>query len=87
MSTWDREQLSIQQASTSFITTAESLGHDVSKISVSPATVYRARAINRSRMAKKIEESHFENPPHLGLHWDSKLLPSVAHGSVKTLAD
>ena len=38
-------------------------------------------------MAKKIEESLFENPPHLVLHWDSKLLPSVAHGSVKTLED
>ncbi|CAH0561738.1 unnamed protein product [Brassicogethes aeneus] len=86
-STWDREQLSIRQASTSFIATAKSLGHDVSKISVSPSTVYRARAINRRKMAKKIEESLFENPPYLVLHWDSKLLPSVAHRSVKTLED
>ncbi|GBM46513.1 hypothetical protein AVEN_109510-1 [Araneus ventricosus] len=38
-------------------------------------------------MAKKIEETLFENPPHLVLHWDSKLLPSVAHESVKTLED
>lgn len=86
-STWDREQLSIRQASTSFIATAKSLGHDVSKISVSPATVHRARATNRSEMAKKIEGSLFQNPPHLVLHWDSKLLPSVARGSVKILED
>ncbi|CAH1098577.1 unnamed protein product [Psylliodes chrysocephalus] len=31
-------------------------------------------------MARKIEETLFENPPPLVLHWDSKLLPSVAHG-------
>ncbi|GBM45775.1 hypothetical protein AVEN_208093-1 [Araneus ventricosus] len=86
-SIWDREQLSIRQASTSYRETAKSLGHDISKISVSKATVYRARAICRSKMAKKIEETLFENPPHFVLHWDSKLLPSVAHGSVKTLED
>ncbi|GBM33290.1 hypothetical protein AVEN_117354-1 [Araneus ventricosus] len=86
-STWNREQLSIRRASTSFIETAKSLGHDVSKISVSPSTVYRARAISRSKMAKKIEETLFENPSHLVLHWDSKLLPSVANGSVKILED
>ncbi|CAH1104455.1 unnamed protein product [Psylliodes chrysocephalus] len=50
-STWDREQLSIRQASTSFIATAKSLGHDVSKIFVSPSTVYRARVANRRKMA------------------------------------
>ncbi|GBL90232.1 hypothetical protein AVEN_130347-1 [Araneus ventricosus] len=38
-------------------------------------------------MAKEIEETLFENPPHLVLHWDSKLLPSVAHGCVKSLED
>ncbi|GBN32836.1 hypothetical protein AVEN_94656-1 [Araneus ventricosus] len=36
-------------------------------------------------MAKNIEESLFENPPHWVLHWDSKLLLSIAHWSVKTL--
>ncbi|XP_077155302.1 uncharacterized protein LOC143817697 [Ranitomeya variabilis] len=85
--TWDREQLSIRQASTSFIATAKSLGHDVSCISISPSTVFRARAINRRQMAENMEKSLFENPPHLDLHWDSKLLPSVACGSVKTLED
>ena len=74
-STWDREQLSTRQASSSFIATAKSLGHDVSQISVSPSTVYRARVINKDKLAKKIEESLFENPPLLV--WDSKLLPSV----------
>ncbi|GBM51664.1 hypothetical protein AVEN_43286-1 [Araneus ventricosus] len=86
-STSDREQPSILQASSSFIETAKSLGNDVSKISVSPATVHRVRAINRSKMAKKIEETLFENLPHLVLHWDSKLLLSIAHGSVNTLED
>ncbi|GBM05014.1 hypothetical protein AVEN_60213-1 [Araneus ventricosus] len=37
-STWDQEQLSIRQASISFIATSKSLGHDVSEISVSLAT-------------------------------------------------
>lgn len=87
ISTWDREKLSVRQASTSFIAAAKSLGHDVSKISVSPSTVHRARSINRSQMAKKIEESLFQNPPHLVLHWDSKLLRSVAQGRVKALED
>lgn len=30
---------------------------------------------------------HFEKHPHFLLHWDSKLLLSVANGSVKTLDD
>src|SRR6267154_597686 len=41
--TWDREQLSVLQASSSFIATAISHGHDVSQIALSPATVHRAR--------------------------------------------
>ncbi|GBN54101.1 hypothetical protein AVEN_69432-1 [Araneus ventricosus] len=81
-STWDLEQLSIRQESTSFIETAKSLDHVVS-----PATVYQARAIKTSKMPKKIEETIFENPPHLVLHWDSKMLPSVAIWSVKSLED
>ena len=84
--TWDREQLSVRQASSSFIATAISLGHDVSQIAVSPATVHRARAKNRSRMAKVIEDSVFKSPPHhLVLHWDSKLLPIAAN--IETLED
>lgn len=83
--TWDREQLSNRQASSSFIAAAKSLGHDVSDISISPSTVYRARVANRSEMAQKIEATLFQNPPPLVLHWDSKLLPSVASG--KNLED
>lgn len=83
--TWDREKLSNRQASTSFIATAKSLGHDVSDISISPSTVYRARVANRTQMAKDIEKSLFENPPPLVLHWDSKLLPSVT--SINNLED
>ncbi|GBN42947.1 Vitellogenin receptor [Araneus ventricosus] len=81
-STWDLEQLSIRPESTSFIETSKSLRNDVS-----PATIYQARAIKRSKMPKKIEETIFANPPHLVLHWNSKMLPSVAHGSVKSLED
>lgn len=36
---------------------------------------------------KKIKELLFENPPRLVLHQNSKLLPSVDYGSVKTLED
>lgn len=86
-STWDREQLSVRQASSSFIAAAKSLGHDVSKFSVSPATVHRARVKNRSQMCKNIEDSVFKNPPRLVVHWDSKLLPTAAAGKVKTLED
>ncbi|CAH1100008.1 unnamed protein product [Psylliodes chrysocephalus] len=81
-STWDREQLSIKQASTSSIAIAKSLGHDVF-----PSTVYQARVVNRRKMARKIKETLFENSPPLVLHWDSELLPSVAHGNVNTLED
>ncbi|CAH1108320.1 unnamed protein product [Psylliodes chrysocephalus] len=83
-STWDREQLSIRQASTSFIATAKSLGHE---IFVSPSTDCRARVVNRRKMARKIEEMLFENPSPLVLYYDSKLLPSVAYGNVKNSKD
>ena len=53
-STWDQEQLSIRQASSSFIATAKSLSHDVSEISISPSNFYRALVINRGKLAKKI---------------------------------
>ncbi|CAH1102758.1 unnamed protein product [Psylliodes chrysocephalus] len=52
-STWDRKQLSIKQASTSFIATAKSLGHDISKLFVSPSTVYRARVANKRKNGKE----------------------------------
>ncbi|CAH1100911.1 unnamed protein product [Psylliodes chrysocephalus] len=82
-STWNQEQFYSRQASTSFVVTAKSLGHDVSKIFVSPSIVYQARVVNRRKMARKIKK----NPPPWVLHWERKLLPSVAHGNVKTLED
>ncbi|CAH1099049.1 unnamed protein product [Psylliodes chrysocephalus] len=48
---------------------------------------FTERVVNRRKMARKIEEMLFENPPPLILRWDIKLLPSVAHGNVKTLED
>lgn len=73
-------RLSNRQASTSFIATAKSLGHDVSQIPISASSVQRARLTNVRQMAKEIENNLFENPPPLELHWDSKLLPSVSSG-------
>ncbi|CAH1108376.1 unnamed protein product [Psylliodes chrysocephalus] len=72
-STWYREQLSIRQASTSFIATEKSLCHDVSKSFVTRFIVYRAWVVNGRKMARKIEETLFENLPPLVLYWDSKL--------------
>ncbi|CAH1098704.1 unnamed protein product [Psylliodes chrysocephalus] len=66
---------------------AKSLGYDVSINFVTSSTVYRARVVNRGKMARKIEETLFENSPPLVLHWDGKLLLSVTHGNVKTLED
>lgn len=35
----------------------------------------------------KIERPLYANPPYPDLHWHRKLIPSVAHKSVKTLVD
>lgn len=61
------------------------LSHDVSKIPVPPASVYRPRAINRSKTSKKLGKLLFKNTPSFLLNWDSKVLPSFSNESVKTL--
>ena len=65
------------QASASFIMAAKSLGHDVTKISVSPATVQRVRTTNRAKTALQWEMHAFQDPLLLVLHWDGKLLPKA----------
>ena len=76
-STWDREGLSVRQASSTFIATAKSLGHDVSSLAISPATVHRIRAKHREQLATSSEADAFRDPPPLVLHWDGKLLPQA----------
>ena len=76
-SLWDREGLSVRQASASYIATAKSLGVDKSHLVISPSMVHRMRAKNRELYAKKFEETVFKDHPHLVLHWDGKLLPQA----------
>lgn len=76
-SVWDREGLSVRQASSSYIATAKNLGHDVNQFAISPTTVHRSRARNREMLANQLEREAFKDPPPLVLHWDGKLLPKV----------
>ncbi|KAG0704764.1 hypothetical protein GWK47_002736 [Chionoecetes opilio] len=76
-SAWDREGLSVRQASSAYIATAKDLGHDVSQLVISPSTVHRARTRNRETLAIQLEREAFKDPPPLVLHWDGKLLPKA----------
>ena len=78
LTSWDRENLSVRQASASFIAAAKTLGVEPSKIAVSPSTVHRTRTKNREIIAKQLESEAFTNPPSLVLHWDGKLLPQAS---------
>lgn len=76
-SCWDRERLSVRQASASYIATAKSLGVDTSHLAISPSTVHRKQAKNRELLAKELEGEAFKDSPHLVLHWDGKLHPQA----------
>ncbi|KAG0726492.1 hypothetical protein GWK47_004318 [Chionoecetes opilio] len=76
-SAWDREGLSVRQASSAYIATAKDLGHDVSQLVISPSTVHRSRTKNRETLAIQLEREAFKDPPPLVLHWDDKLLPKA----------
>ncbi|KAG0711437.1 hypothetical protein GWK47_020605 [Chionoecetes opilio] len=79
ISTWDREKLSVRQATSTFAATAQVLGMDIGSMSVSKSTVHRARIAGREQAAEKIVElRNQEIPERLVLHWDGKLLPSLS---------
>ena len=79
ISTWDRENLSVRQATACFSATAQSLGIDMNTVSVSKSTVHRARTSGRKECAQKIrEQKDIEQLERVVLHWDGKLLPEVS---------
>ncbi|KAG0724840.1 hypothetical protein GWK47_039783 [Chionoecetes opilio] len=79
ISTWDREKLSVRQATSTFAATAQVLGMDIESMAVSKSTVHRARIAGREQAAEKIVElRNQEIPERLVLHWDGKLLPSLS---------
>ncbi|KAG0727484.1 hypothetical protein GWK47_034566 [Chionoecetes opilio] len=79
ISTWDREKLSVRQATSTFAATPQVLGMDIGSMAVSKSTVHRARIAGREQAAEKIVElRNQEIPERLVLHWDGKLLPSLS---------
>ncbi|KAG0714740.1 hypothetical protein GWK47_013557 [Chionoecetes opilio] len=54
-----------------------SLGHDIEHITVSRSSIHRARVKNREEIAMSLS---FKPEVPLVLHWDGKLLPSLADG-------
>ncbi|KAG0724873.1 hypothetical protein GWK47_039711 [Chionoecetes opilio] len=79
ISTWDREKLSVWQATSTFAATAQVLEMDIGSMAVSKSTVHRARIAGREQAAEKIVElRNQEIPERLVLHWDGKLLPSLS---------
>ncbi|KAG0730304.1 hypothetical protein GWK47_028506 [Chionoecetes opilio] len=79
ISTWDREKLSVRQATSTFAATAQVLGMAIGSMAVSKSTVHRARIAGREQAAEKIVElRNQEIPERLVLHWDGKLLLSLS---------
>ncbi|KAG0696747.1 hypothetical protein GWK47_026435 [Chionoecetes opilio] len=74
---WERDNLSIRAATSSYAAAAMSLGHDIGHITVSRSSIHRARVKNREEIAMSL---FFKPEVPLVLHWDGKLLPSLADG-------
>ncbi|MEL7309148.1 MAG: hypothetical protein AAGK05_15655, partial [Pseudomonadota bacterium] len=81
-STFDRENMSNRQASSTYVAVAESLGHDVSELSVSASTIHRMRRKHRSTIAESFSNFVSNSPSSLVLHWDGKLLPNPNSNSL-----
>ncbi|KAG0726570.1 hypothetical protein GWK47_004281 [Chionoecetes opilio] len=56
ISTWDREKLSVRQATSTFAATAQVLGMDIGSMAVSKSTDHRARIAGREQAPEKIVE-------------------------------
>ncbi|KAG0706301.1 hypothetical protein GWK47_024338 [Chionoecetes opilio] len=74
---WERDNPSIRAATFSYAAAAMSLGHDIEHITVSRSSIHRARVKNREEIAMSLS---FKPEVPLVLHWDGKLLPSLADG-------
>ena len=74
---WERDNLSVRAATSSYTAAAMSLGHDIERITVSRSSIHRARVKNREEIAMSLS---FKPEVPLVLHWDGKLLPSLADG-------
>ncbi|KAG0728657.1 hypothetical protein GWK47_003670 [Chionoecetes opilio] len=74
---WERDNLSIRAATSSYAAAAMSLGHDIKHITVSRSSIHRARVKNREEIVMSLS---FKPEVPLVLHWDGKLLPSLADG-------
>lgn len=77
LATWDRENLSVRQATTSFAAAASAMGVQVSDLALSRSTVHRVRRSGREALAKQLGSTS-ATPDRLVLHWDGKLLPAIS---------
>ncbi|KAG0722564.1 hypothetical protein GWK47_044271 [Chionoecetes opilio] len=74
---WERDNLSIRAATSSYAAAAMSLGHDIEHITVSRSSIHRDRVKKREEIAMSLS---FKPEVPLVLHWDGMLLPSLADG-------
>ncbi|KAG0730554.1 hypothetical protein GWK47_028010 [Chionoecetes opilio] len=74
---WERDNLSIRAATSSYAAAAMSLDHDIEHLPVSRSSIHRARVKNHEEIAMSFS---FKPEVPLVLHWDGKLLPSLADG-------
>jgi hypothetical protein len=71
---WDRDNMSVRAATSSFAAAAIALGHNIDELTLSRSSVHRARVKNREEIAASLTGGT-EVP--LVLHWDGKLLPNI----------
>ena len=74
---WDRDNLSVRAATSSFAAAAIALGHNIDQLTLSRSSVHRARVKNREEIAASLTRGT-EEP--LVLHWDGKVLPNITDG-------
>ena len=75
-SSLDRSKCSDRQAVHILAASAQSLGHNISEVTLSRNSLQRARSANRERTAIYVKTS-FEPKKTLTVHWDGKLLPDL----------
>lgn len=74
---WDRDNLSVRAATSSFAAAAIALGHNIDELTLSRSSVHRARVKNREEIAAS---RSWDTEVPLVLHWDGKLLPNITNG-------
>ncbi|KAG0716576.1 hypothetical protein GWK47_009313 [Chionoecetes opilio] len=78
ISTWDREKLSVRQATSTFAATAQVLGMDIGSMAVSKSTVHRARIAGRANRREDRETAEPGDTREVGPALGRKLLPSLS---------